>query len=138
LASVHDDILALENGYETIVGERGVTLSGGQKQRLSIARALLMDPEILVLDDALSAVDAETEEKILSHLRELRNGKTTVITAHRLSAIKHAEQIIIMDDGAIIEHGDHAKLMEEGKWYYTMYKLQQLESLVEKGGKMYE
>ncbi|UTR14987.1 ABC transporter transmembrane domain-containing protein [Salipaludibacillus sp. LMS25] len=138
LASVHDDILALENGYETIVGERGVTLSGGQKQRLSIARALLMDPEILVLDDALSAVDAETEETILTHLRKLRVEKTTVITAHRLSAIKHAEQIIVMDDGTVIEHGDHAKLMGQGKWYYTMYNLQQLESLVEKGGQMYE
>ncbi|MCR6096161.1 ATP-binding cassette domain-containing protein [Salipaludibacillus agaradhaerens] len=138
LASVHDDILALENGYETLVGERGVTLSGGQKQRLSIARALLMDPEVLVLDDALSAVDAETEETILSHLRELRNEKTTVITAHRLSAIKHAEQIIVMEEGSIIEHGDHAKLMAEGNWYYTMYNLQQLESLVEKGGEMYE
>ncbi|SER58448.1 ATP-binding cassette, subfamily B [Salipaludibacillus aurantiacus] len=134
LAAIHDDILQFDDGYETVVGERGVTLSGGQKQRISIARALLADPEVLVLDDSLSAVDAKTEEQILHHLRELRAGKTTFITAHRLSAIKHADQIAVMDNGTISEHGTHEELMANNRWYRKMYDHQQLESLVKKGG----
>ncbi|MBU9714391.1 ABC transporter transmembrane domain-containing protein [Evansella tamaricis] len=135
LASIHEDIVRFDEGYETIVGERGVTLSGGQKQRISIARALLADPEILILDDSLSAVDAKTEEHILQSLREIRKGKTTLITAHRLSAIKHSDLILVLEQGQIIEQGDHGELMEQNGWYRKMYEHQQLESLVEKGGK---
>ncbi|MCD8510150.1 MAG: ATP-binding cassette domain-containing protein [Bacillus sp. (in: Bacteria)] len=135
LASIHEDIIRFDEGYETIVGERGVTLSGGQKQRISIARALLANPEILILDDSLSAVDAKTEEQILDALREIRKGKTTLITAHRLSAIKHSDLILVLDQGEVLERGDHRSLMEQDGWYRRMYEHQQLESLVERGGK---
>ncbi|GEL07697.1 ABC transporter transmembrane domain-containing protein [Salisediminibacterium halotolerans] len=133
-AAVHDDITAFKDGYETVVGERGVTLSGGQKQRISIARALLADPEVLILDDSLSAVDANTEEMILTNLRTLRNDKTTIITAHRLSAIQHARQIVVLENGRIAEQGTHSQLMQKPSWYRRMYERQQLESLIEKGG----
>lgn len=134
LASIHEDILQFTDGYRTIVGERGVSLSGGQKQRISIARALLMNPEVLVLDDSLSAVDAKTEEAILSSLRENREGKTTIITSHRLSAIQHANIILVLDEGKVIEKGTHLELMETDGWYKEMYLRQQLEELVEHGG----
>ncbi|PTX63309.1 ATP-binding cassette subfamily B protein [Melghirimyces profundicolus] len=134
LARVHEDILRLEEGYDTLVGERGVTLSGGQKQRLSIARALLLDPEILILDDSLSAVDAKTEEKILESLRKERAGKTTLIAAHRLSGIEHADEILVLEDGAVIERGTHRELLEQEGWYAWMVRRQYLESLIEKGG----
>jgi ATP-binding cassette, subfamily B, multidrug efflux pump len=134
LASIHEDILQFTDGYRTIVGERGVSLSGGQKQRISIARALLMNPEVLVLDDSLSAVDAKTEEAILSSLRENREGKTTIITSHRLSAIQHANLILVLDEGKVIERGTHLELMETDGWYKEMYLRQQLEELVEHGG----
>ena len=134
LANIHEDILQFTDGYQTIVGERGVSLSGGQKQRISIARALLMNPEVLVLDDSLSAVDAKTEEAILTSLRENREGKTTIITSHRLSAIQHANLIIVMDEGSIIERGTHEELMKIDGWYKEMYLRQQLEALVEHGG----
>ncbi|WP_077617917.1 ABC transporter transmembrane domain-containing protein [Bacillus sinesaloumensis] len=134
LANIHDDILQFTDGYETVVGERGVSLSGGQKQRISIARALLMKPEILILDDSLSAVDAKTEEEILRSLRETRDGKTTIITSHRLSAIQHANQILVIEDGKIIQHGSHDELILNQGWYREMYHRQQLESLVEHGG----
>ncbi|SFS82809.1 ABC transporter transmembrane domain-containing protein [Marininema halotolerans] len=134
MACIHEDILTLEKGYETVVGERGMTLSGGQKQRISIARALLMDPEILILDDALSAVDARTEAAILSQLRRMRQGRTTLIAAHRFSGIEHAEQIIVMDEGRIKEHGNHEQLLASQGWYAWMYQQQRLESLIEQGG----
>ncbi|MEI4768089.1 ABC transporter transmembrane domain-containing protein [Psychrobacillus sp. FJAT-51614] len=134
LAYIHEDILQFTDGYKTVVGERGVSLSGGQKQRISIARALLMEPELLILDDSLSAVDARTEEAILEALKEKRTDETTIITSHRLSAIQHAHQIIVMSEGTIIEKGSHDQLMELKGMYYEMYQLQQLESLVEKGG----
>ncbi|MET0960228.1 MAG: ABC transporter transmembrane domain-containing protein [Psychrobacillus psychrotolerans] len=134
LAYIHEDILHFTNGYNTIVGERGVSLSGGQKQRISIARALMMEPELLILDDSLSAVDAKTEEAILEALKAKRNDETTIITSHRLSAIQHAHQIIVMNDGTIVEKGSHGELMELQGNYYEMYQLQQLESLVEQGG----
>ncbi|WP_026692376.1 ABC transporter transmembrane domain-containing protein [Peribacillus kribbensis] len=133
-AYIHEDILQFPDGYETIVGERGVSLSGGQKQRISIARALITEPEVLILDDSLSAVDAKTEEIILGNLKENRAGKTTIITAHRLSAIQHAELIIVLDDGEIIEQGTHESLMKKDGWYKAMYIQQQLEELVEHGG----
>lgn len=135
LAYIHEDILHFTNGYNTIVGERGVSLSGGQKQRISIARALMMEPELLILDDSLSAVDAKTEEAILEALKAKRSDETTIITSHRLSAIQHAHQIIVMNDGTIVEKGSHEELMELQGIYYEMYQLQQLESLVEQGVK---
>lgn len=134
IANIHDDILEFTDGYQTVVGERGVSLSGGQKQRISIARALVMNPEILVLDDSLSAVDAKTEEQILSALKENRKDKTTIITAHRLSAIHHADLIIVLENGQISERGTHNQLMEKDGWYKDMYLRQQLEELVEQGG----
>ena len=134
LANIHDDITQFTDGYKTVVGERGVSLSGGQKQRISIARALLMNAEVLILDDSLSAVDAKTEEAILSALKANRAGKTTIITSHRLSAIQHANLIIVMDEGKITERGTHEELMIAGGWYKEMYLRQQLEELVEHGG----
>ncbi|WP_274366099.1 ABC transporter transmembrane domain-containing protein [Paenibacillus thermotolerans] len=134
IAAVHDDIVRFAEGYDTVVGERGITLSGGQKQRISIARAVLMDPEILILDDALSAVDAKTEKAILSALTSVRSGRTTMIATHRLSAVEHADLILVLDDGRIAERGTHAELMEVGGWYRSMYESQQLESLVAQGG----
>lgn len=135
IAAIHEDILRFEKGYETVVGERGVTLSGGQKQRISIARAVLLDPEILILDDSLSAVDAKTEEEILERLTANRTGKTTLISAHRLSAIAHADLILVLEEGRIIQQGAHADLMAEEGWYREMYQRQQLESEVTEGGR---
>lgn len=134
LAHIHEDILGFTEGYETLVGERGVSLSGGQKQRISIARALIMEPELLLLDDSLSAVDAKTEEAILQSLKETRTGETTIITSHRLSAIQHAHKIIVMHEGTIVETGTHEALIEMNGRYKEMYDLQQLEVLVEQGG----
>ncbi|SDI44762.1 ATP-binding cassette, subfamily B [Planococcus glaciei] len=134
LAHIHQDILNFTEGYSTVVGERGVSLSGGQKQRISIARALMMRPELLILDDSLSAVDAKTEEAILSSLKKTRTGATTIITSHRLSAIQHAHQIIVMHEGTVAEIGTHDQLMKKKGRYYEMYELQQLEALVEQGG----
>ncbi|MCL6616717.1 MAG: ATP-binding cassette domain-containing protein [Anoxybacillus ayderensis] len=134
LAQVHDDIVQFPEGYETVVGERGVSLSGGQKQRLSIARALLLDPEVLILDDSLSAVDAQTEERILRALKENRAGKTTIIATHRLSAIQHAHLILVLEDGNIVQRGTHDELVSKDGWYRDMYVRQQLEQFVERGG----
>jgi ATP-binding cassette, subfamily B, multidrug efflux pump len=134
LANIHHDILQFSNGYNTVVGERGVSLSGGQKQRIAIARALMMNPEVLILDDSLSAVDAKTEEAILSALKQNRSGKTTIITSHRLSAIHHANLILVMENGEIVQRGTHDELMKEEGWYKEMYHRQQLEELVELGG----
>jgi len=134
IAAIHEDILTFPQGYETVVGERGVSLSGGQRQRISIARALLGSPEIIILDDALSAVDAKTEAAILQAFKQNRHGKMNLITAHRLSAIQHADLILVLDDRKIVEQGTHVELMEGGGCYAQMYRQQQLEELVEKGG----
>lgn len=133
-ACIHDDIQHFEEKYATLVGDRGVTLSGGQKQRVAIARALLLNPEILILDDSLSAVDAKTEKQILNALKENRFEKTTLISSHRLSAIEHADLILVLQNGSIIESGSHAELMEEKGWYAGTFQAQQLESLIEEGG----
>ncbi|NKI20832.1 ATP-binding cassette domain-containing protein [Paenibacillus dendritiformis] len=127
-ASFTHDVPALVHGVETLVGERGVALSGGQKQRVSLARAFIKDPEILILDDALSAVDARTEANIISNIREQRAGKTTLITTHRLSAVEHADWIIVLDDGKIVEEGTHDDLLKQEGWYKEQYERQQLES----------
>lgn len=129
-ASVHDNIMEFPLGYNTVVGERGVTLSGGQKQRTSIARALMKDSPILILDDALSAVDTDTEEIILNNLYNNRQGKTTIIIAHRISSIQHADQIIVMDEGKIVERGNHDHLLELEATYFRMYNKQQLEKQI--------
>ncbi|WP_377864804.1 ABC transporter transmembrane domain-containing protein [Bacillus sp. R86525] len=134
IACIHNDIFQFPEGYDTVVGERGVSLSGGQKQRISIARALLTNAEILILDDCLSAVDAKTEETILTALKRERAEKTTIITAHRLSAIQHANLILVIDEGRVMQRGKHEQLMKENGWYKEMYESQQLEALVEKGG----
>ena len=133
LTAIHDDILGLPNGYDTLVGERGVSLSGGQKQRISIARALITNPELLILDDALSAVDAKTEEAILSALKAQRLDQTTIIAAHRISSVMHAEEIIVLDDAEIIERGNHQELIEIDGWYQDMFDRQQLEDKLEGG-----
>lgn len=126
-ASLTKDIENLPEGLDTVVGESGVTLSGGQKQRVSLARALLMDPEILILDDALSAVDGKTEAKIISHLKQERKGKTTLIAAHRLSAVEHADQILVFENGIVVENGTHEELMKKNGWYKTQYDIQKME-----------
>lgn len=128
LAAIHDDILRLPKGYETPVGERGVSLSGGQRQRVAIARALLSDAPILLLDDALSAVDTETETRILSHLRDARRGRTVIIVSHRLSAVMDAEHTLVLRHGRVIEAGTHAELLERNGWYASQWRYQQLEA----------
>lgn len=130
-ACVHENIKEFKHGYETIVGERGVTLSGGQKQRVSIARALIKEPEILILDDSVSAVDTDTEEKILSHLHENRKGKTNIIIAHRISTIQNADLIIVLDDNKIIEQGKHDELIKNKKLYNKLFEKQLLEKALE-------
>ncbi|WBM69807.1 SmdA family multidrug ABC transporter permease/ATP-binding protein [Buttiauxella sp. WJP83] len=131
LASVHDDILRLPQGYETEVGERGVMLSGGQKQRISIARALLLDAEILILDDALSAVDGRTEHQILHNLRQWGENRTVIISAHRLSALTEASEILVMQHGHVAQRGNHDVLVGMPGWYRDMYRYQQLEAALD-------
>lgn len=127
LAYFLNDMKQLPNGLDTEVGESGVTLSGGQKQRVALARAFIKNAEILMLDDSLSAVDGKTESKIIEHLRKERKDKTTIIAAHRLSAVAHADHIIVLSNGEIIEEGTHEQLIEAGAWYKNRYEEQQLE-----------
>lgn len=131
LANVHHDILQFPQGYDTRVGERGVSLSGGQKQRIAIARAILTQPELLILDDSLSAVDAKTEEAILRAIKEDKSDRMTLIAAHRLSSVMHADEILVMDNGQVVERGTHDELIAFDGWYAEMYAKQQLEQGLE-------
>jgi len=126
-AAVHDNIIGFRNGYDTVLSERGITLSGGQKQRVSIARALIKDPEILLLDDCLSAVDTETEEQILQNLSALSKNKTTIIVSHRVSSVKNADKIIVLEQGQIIQQGSHNQLININGYYKKLYHKQLLE-----------
>lgn len=127
LADFEKDIEVLANGYDTIVGEYGVTLSGGQKQRLAIARAFLKNADVLIMDDSLSAVDGKTEANIIHSLKQYRSKRTNIIVAHRLSAVMHADLIIVMDNGEIVERGTHEELMAKKGWYYEQFIAQQME-----------
>ncbi|HEM5142064.1 TPA: ATP-binding cassette domain-containing protein [Streptococcus suis] len=124
---VYEDIQDMPDRFDTMVGEKGISLSGGQKQRLAMARAMILNPDILLLDDSLSAVDAKTEHAILETIKQERLDKTTIITAHRLSAIVHADLILVLEDGKIVERGRHQELLDEKGWYYNTYMMQQLE-----------
>jgi ATP-binding cassette subfamily B protein len=124
-AAVHANIQAFKKGYKTLLGERGVTLSGGQIQRVSIARALLKNPTILLLDDCLSAVDTDTEEEILKYLKKFTKNKTTLIVSHRISSLKHADQIVVLENGKIIQQGKHADLIESEGYYRALHEKQQ-------------
>lgn len=126
-AVVDQNIEGFKEGYQTKVGERGITLSGGQKQRVSIARAILKNPQILMFDDCLSAVDTETEEKILNNLKKIMANKTTIIVSHRISSIQHADHIIMIDEGQIIEEGNHVSLLKKGGAYHNLYQKQLVE-----------
>jgi ATP-binding cassette subfamily B protein len=127
IAQFDAEIAALPNGYDTVVGERGVTLSGGQKQRCALARAIASDPKILILDDALSAIDSDTESRIMKGLSEVMRARTTIVIAHRISTVQRCDQIIVLDDGRITERGSHAELIALGGAYAEMYERQQLE-----------
>lgn len=126
-ASVHENIINFKKGYETILGERGITLSGGQKQRVSIARAIIKNPQVLLFDDCLSAVDTETEEEILKNLQSLSQNKTTIIVSHRISSAKNADKIIVLEEGQIIQQGTHNELINKDGYYKELYTKQLLE-----------
>jgi ATP-binding cassette, subfamily B, multidrug efflux pump len=132
IADLHGDVEAFAKKYETMVGERGITLSGGQKQRSAIARAVVRDPRILILDDSLSAVDTQTEERILGRLRGVMHGRTTILIAHRTSTVRDADQIVVLKDGEIIEHGAHDELLERAGYYADLYQKQLLEEELER------
>jgi ATP-binding cassette subfamily B protein len=132
IASLHGDVQDFGKAYETMVGERGITLSGGQKQRAAIARAVVRDPRILILDDSLSAVDTQTEERILTGLRGMMEGRTTILISHRTSTVRDADQIVVLIDGAITECGTHDDLLARGGYYADLYQKQLLEEELER------
>lgn len=123
-AAIHNEIQTLQNGYETMVGERGVTLSGGQKQRISIARALIKEPQIIVFDDSLSAVDAKTENHIINNLYSVLENKTAILITHRIFTVLNFDKVIIIDDGEIVEQGTHEELLAANGYYAELYQLQ--------------
>ncbi|MBD3646389.1 MAG: ATP-binding cassette domain-containing protein, partial [Pseudomonadales bacterium] len=123
-ACIHDSIERFPRGYQSMVGERGVTLSGGQRQRIALARALLKRPPILILDDALSAVDTDTESQILARLKESRRGQTNIIVAHRLSTVMHADKILVLHEGRIVQEGDHSELSASDGIYRNLCEIQ--------------
>lgn len=127
IADVHDTVVAFPDGYDTQLGERGINLSGGQKQRVSIARAVIKNPEILLFDDCLSAVDTHTEDRIIRELRRIMIGKTSIVIAHRISTVKDADHIIYLDQGRITEQGTHSELLTKDGAYAQLYKKQLLE-----------
>jgi ATP-binding cassette, subfamily B, multidrug efflux pump len=124
-ASIHDEIGKFHDGYETMIGERGVTLSGGQKQRISIARALIKDPRIVIFDDCLSAVDARTEKEIIGNLYQFLDNRTAIIITHRIFSLFEFDKIIVLDDGKIVEQGTHGQLISLNGYYADMYRRQQ-------------
>jgi ATP-binding cassette subfamily B protein len=126
-----EEVETFKDGYNTMLGERGITLSGGQKQRVAIARALLRKPKVLILDDALSAVDTNTEDFVLNELKKFMKDRTTIIISHRISTLKHADEIIMLDNGKIIEQGSHEELIKSGGRYSEIYKLQQIAAEIE-------
>ena len=130
-ANIADDIEDFPEGYNTMVGERGLTLSGGQKQRTAIARALIRNPRILILDDALSSVDTHTEDRILNHLREVMQGRTTIFISHRVSTVRNADRIAVLHNGRIVEYGTHDELIARNGYYTDLYNKQLLEEELE-------
>ncbi|MHB1419379.1 MAG: ABC transporter ATP-binding protein [Bacillota bacterium] len=134
MAQVDGDVATFPHGYDTMVGERGITLSGGQKQRVAMARALIKSPQVLILDDSFSAVDTRTEEDILRNLQEIRRGRTNIIISHRISTIRQADHIIVLDDGGIAEEGNHASLLAREGLYHRLHQQQQLEAEMEAEG----
>jgi ATP-binding cassette subfamily B protein len=131
MAGISGDIEAFPDGYDTVVGERGITLSGGQKQRTAIARALLRDPRILILDDALSSVDTLTEERILTHLAGVMRGRTVILISHRVSTVRQADRIVVLERGQIVEQGTHTELLALGGQYASLAQKQMLEEELE-------
>ena len=130
-ANIAAEIEGFPDGYETLVGERGLTLSGGQKQRTAIARAVIRNPRILVLDDALASVDTQTEDHILNHLREIMEGRTTIFISHRVSTVRNADRIAVLHNGRIVEYGTHDELIERNGYYTELYNKQLLEEELE-------
>lgn len=127
IANAHDFIMQTEHGYDTVIGDRGIRLSGGQRQRISIARAVFKDPAILILDEATSALDTESEKSVQTALNNLMRGRTTLVIAHRLSTIKEADEIIVLQDGEIVEKGSHHDLLEHPKGvYYRLTEMQKI------------
>jgi len=130
-ANIATEIESFPDGYNTLVGERGLTLSGGQKQRTAIARALIRNPRILVLDDALASVDTQTEDRILNHLREVTQGRTTIFISHRVSTVRNADRIAVLRDGEIVEYGTHDELIARNGYYTELHERQLLEEELE-------
>jgi ATP-binding cassette subfamily B protein len=131
ISNILDDVRQFPSGFETIVGERGITLSGGQKQRTAISRAVIRDPKILILDDALSSVDTYTEEQILRELEDVMKGRTAILISHRVSTVKDADEIVVLDGGRIVERGNHEALLELGGYYANLHQRQLLEEEIQ-------